>query len=321
MPNQKNFRSDVTSKLDPSILASRVSKFDNEGVLLQEIPASFGFGPNNNVELHFYSIPENSLLLSTTVSLSDISPPSGSINDVYDGNEKTLKVLVVYDQDNYTNFLRINYTKLFEEKQLSIIPGDYKVTINFFDSEIGTYYDRNIYLTKISPNRTEVELAFVDSTAGQFDINEEILREFIEESLPKPYAIGAAEQIFDTAFNVVDDDFGEGITYEKIIDRIDETTVNRLNNLYQSFEQEGIDLKEPLKDYINLALSGMYLKMRETILQRVGDYRIQESEFELFIDDIVNSGSSIQFAQNVVDSKQRYTDVTPPPRDIRIILQ
>ena len=196
-------------------------------------------------------------------------------------NEKTLKVLVVYDQDNYTNFLRINYTKLFEEKQLSIIPGDYKVTINFFDSEIGTYYDRNIYLTKISPNRTEVELAFVDSTAGQFDINEEILREFIEESLPKPYAIGAAEQIFDTAFNVVDDDFGEGITYEKIIDRIDETTVNRLNNLYQSFEQEGIDLKEPLKDYINLALSGMYLKMRETILQRVGDYRIQESEFEL----------------------------------------
>ena len=322
MPNQYNFRSDVTTPTSPLLFASRVVKFPEEGVLLEEIPASFGFSPENNIELHFYTIPNNVLLLSTVISLSDnlalengetsrmginIAGQDGLNNGIYPIDEPLVANYIVNDNSDdvmgYRNFIRINYTKLFEEKQITILPGDYKVTLNFFENEIGNYYDRKMYISKISPSRSEVELAFVDNTNTNLENNNETLREFILPSLPKPFAIGASELIYTSGMASTDpedpnfdDDAGEGINYEKLITVIENTfagseDIRRLKNLGS---------ENLVKVYIEEAIKNIHEKMVIKLLN--ADYRIQESEFELFINEILDESCLIGYTNLVTNS-------------------
>jgi hypothetical protein len=71
MPNQRNFRSDITTVTEPRFTASRIVKSYDEGVLLEELPASFGFNELDNIEVHFYTLSSNSLVLSTVINLQD----------------------------------------------------------------------------------------------------------------------------------------------------------------------------------------------------------------------------------------------------------
>lgn len=268
MPNQANFRSDVTTQTEPRFTASRIVRTYDEGVLLEELPASFGFDQFDNIEVHFYTVTGNNLVLSTNVRLSD--------TDVLKSH------VVSYDDGQFKNYIRIDFTKLFNSKNQILIPGDYRMVLNFFSDEIGNYEERPLYIQQISPSRTEVQLGFVrNSGVDAVQQNKKTLKEFIEKSFDKPTALGVNEKIFKSGVEL--DNSTEGVTYDGIVANIEvpqsdqtyETTIGRVQQLYPQAEQS-------LEDTVNRFVLKLFETLREDIIIE-GDQRIQGDEYKELI--------------------------------------
>jgi hypothetical protein len=282
MPNQYNFRSDVTTTQDIRYQASRIVKIPSENIFNEEVPASFAFDNDDTIELHFYTIPENILILTTTIG-------------VVDGIIKSH--IVSYADDTYKNYIRIDFTKLFVDKNLTLIPGDYRMVMNFFSNEIGSYEDRRLTIDDISADGTEVELRF-NNTANEVFRKENLylLKEFVEPSFNKTDAVGVAEKIFVTGVSLGED--GEGLTANNIRRNIEinniqttEATVDRIDriNLTAIFDTQLNDFVQELFNYI-----------REEIVIK-GDDRIQRDEYQQFIRDVVKE--KIINLRQTVDSR------------------
>jgi hypothetical protein len=265
MPNQSNFRNDVVNQTDSRFLASRVVRIPTEQILLEEIPASFGYDEEDNVEFHFYTANSNLLVTSIVTKLSD---------------QTTKLQVVAYDDGTYKTYLQIDFTKLMIDKNTTVVPGDYKVSINLFSDEIGSYDDRVLTISEISPSRTELEVFFNNS----FDEvalakNDRLRREFILDSFPRADAIGVMKKILQDGITSQND--FEGLTANNIINNIDienvqstESTIGRLKTL---------ELEDRFRTAINEYLPKLFEKIREQIV--IGDERVQSDELELFIRD------------------------------------
>jgi hypothetical protein len=279
MPNQSNFRSDVTTATSGRYTASRIVSVDDNFILNEELPASFGFDNEDNIEIHFYSIPDNELILSAVVNIND-------------GMLKSH--IVSYVDDTFKKYIRIDFTKLFIDKNLILAPNDYLVTLNFFSDEIGSYDDRILTLQTISPSRTEVELIFnniTDEVARETALKS--LKEFIEPAFNKPDAVGVAEKIFTAG--VVSGDDEEGITSNVIAQSFAPTVINQMDNLalYDTFQIQ-----------LNNFLLELFTFIREEIIIK-GDDRIQRDEFEAIIRSTVLD--KIKELQKIVDSRIKIT--------------
>lgn len=275
MPNQTNYRSDVTNTTEIRYTASRIISAGDEFILLEEVPASFAFDNDDVIEVHFYNIPDNELVLSTTITL----------------NEGLLKSHIVsYADDTFKNYIRIDFTKLFIDKNLVLAPNDYKMVLNFFSNEIGSYDNRILSLQVISDSRTEAQLVF-NNTSDEVVAKENttLSKEFVEPSLNKPDAVGAAEKIFTSG--VTTEDAREGLTSEFILSSADQKELDRINelNLYDIFGSQ-----------LNNFLLELFTFIREEIIIK-GDERIQKDEFQKIIRDTVTA--KIAEFGRIVDSR------------------
>lgn len=269
MPNQNNFRSDVTNTQEIRYSASRIVRVPEELILFEEVPASFAFDREDNVEIHFYTIPANQLITSTVVKV----------------DEEIVKSHILAYQDNtYKNFIRFDITKLFVDKNLVLIPGDYRMVMNFFSDEIGSYNDRRLTIETISTSRTEVELTF-NNTRDDIIKEENIYlaKEFVDPSFNRPDAVGVAEKIFSSGVQL--NDSGEGITAEVVVENIEveeiqQTYVNTVARIDRTGIREHFDQK------INEFLPELYKFIREEIVIN-SDERIQQEEYKEIIKKIV----------------------------------
>lgn len=273
MPNQYNFRSDVTNTTDVRYQASRIVRFPEEEILLEQLPASFGYETFDNVEIHFYTIPTNTLILSSVVNSNNF--------------EEILKSHIVsYDDGSFKNYIRIDFTKLFEVNNLILIPGDYRVVINLFSDEIGSYDTKKMYIQKVAAAGTEVQLAFLptqDEVQRQSNQNE--LREFVEPSFDRPTAVGVDEKIFASGVRL--NNSFEGLTYENITDNIETPTANQSReDTIERIQRLGIIDKFETNIEEFLLILYEYIK-NEIIIN--GDRRIQENEFKQFIEKAISS--------------------------------
>ncbi len=221
------------------------------------------------------------MVLSTTVKLSD---------DV-------IKVhTVAYADRTYKNYLRIDFTKLFVDKNLILVSGDYKVAINFFSDEIGTYENKILRIDFISNSRTEVQLSFNNSIdQPTIESNNILAKEFVEKGFNKIDAIGVSQKIFKSGVEL--NDSNEGVTATNIIERIDvvdqtyEQTIGKIDRLgiLNEFEND-----------LNEFVSNLYQYIIQEIIIK-SDERTQEEEFRDIIQRVVTQKIS-QFS-NIVDSR------------------
>lgn len=283
MPNQSNYRSDITTNTDTRFSASRIVKVPSETILFEEVPASFAFDREDNVEIHFYTMTGNQLILSTMITMND---------DIVKSH------IVSYADNTYKNYIRIDFTKLFVDKNLILVPGDYKMVLNFFSDEIGSYTDRKLNIDTISPSRTEVELSFNDTTNEVIRAeNQRLLIEFVEPSFNKSDAVGVAQKIFTSG--VESNNSAEGVTAENIINNIEipqigqtyENTIARIDRL---------KIRESFDIQLNDFLLELYTFIREEIVIN-GDDRIQQNEYEQLIRDVVTK--KITNLRKTVDSR------------------
>lgn len=267
MPNQTNFRSDITTKTEPRFLASRIVNTTSELIFFEEIPASFGYDKEDNIELHFYSTTTNQLILSTVVKLTD---------DIVKMHT------VEYLDKTYKNYLRVDVTKLFVDKNILLVPGDYRVAINFFSDEIGSYDNRILQVDFISDSRTEIQLSF-NNSIDQPTINENnrLAREFVDKSFNKVDAIGVAEKIFKSGVELGDST--EGITSANILENV-ETVEQTYDDTIGRISRLGIlpEFEKDLNDFI----LDLYKSIVEEIVI-INDDRIQENEYRQIIETAV----------------------------------
>ncbi len=283
MPNQNNFRSNVTDRTEPRFTASRIVRFPEEGILLEEVPASFGYDLQDNIEFHFYTIPENTLSVSIVSNILE---------------EIVKEHIVSYQDATFKNYLQIDFTKLLVDKNIIVIPGDYRLVMNFFSDEIGNYFNRNLSFNRISESATEVEL-FFNNSVDEVSLRENLdtLREFVLKSFNKPDAVGVTEKIFKSG--VETNDPTEGLLSVNIIPNVDgavpgqtfENTIQRIDN---------IGLREIFETQLNSFLPVLFEKIREEIIIK-GDERIQEDEMREFIGNMVLK--YITKLQEVLDSR------------------
>jgi hypothetical protein len=269
MPNQENFRTNLSAIADPRYTASRIINVTDNFILNEEVPASFAFDIDDVIEVHFYTTVGNQRVLSTT-----INPNDGIIKSH----------IVSYQDNSYKNYIRIDFTKLFTDKNLILVPGDYRMVLNFFSGEIGTYENRKLNIDVISDSRTEVQLSFND-TVNDVVLQENLylLKEFVEKGFNKSDAVGTAEKIFESGVQLNSSD--EGLTAFNIGLNIDtplanqtrEDTLDRIN---------AIGVTEIFNQQLNSFLPELYKFVREEIVI-TGDDRIQESEFRDIIQRIV----------------------------------
>lgn len=278
MPNQNNFRSDVTNTTEPRFTASRIVRTSDDFILNEEVPASFAFDNEDVIELHFYTIPGNQRVLSTVVKIEDAMLKSH---------------IVTYADNTYKNYIRIDLTKLFVDKNLVLVPGDYRMVLNFFSDEIGTYDNRTLRFNTLSQSKTEVELAFNNTIDDVYrEQNLRLLKEFIEPSFNKPDAVGLAQKIFTGAFESlqnpeVDIVEGppEGVDFGEILTRID------LPELGQTYSNtvariERIDQYDQFMVNVNDFIIELYNFVREEIVIN-GDERIQIDEYQDIIRNVI----------------------------------
>jgi hypothetical protein len=272
MPNQYNFRTDLTTQTEPRFIASRIISVPEEGVLLEQLPASFGFDNFDNIEIHFYTATTDALIFSTTVDASDV--------DILKSH------VVSYEDGTYKNYIRIDFTALFEKKNLLLIPGEYKAVFNFFSDEIGGYNNKNMYVQDVSESRTEVQLAFYAARDIEERIkNQNELREFALPAFAKPDAIGVAEKIFRSGVKL--DDPSEGLLYPNIVDNIEIPLINQtLNNTITRLQRLDKSVEDNLVENLHEFLLDLYQNIREEIVIN-GDNRTQEDEFIEFINAAV----------------------------------
>lgn len=268
MPNQYNFRSDITTKTEPRFLASRIVRVPEEIIFYEEIPASFAYDEQDNVELHFYSLPSNQLVFSTVAKLTD---------DILKSH------LVEYVDKTYKNYIRIDITKLFVDKNLILIPGDYRVAINFFSDEIGSYDNKILTIDEISPSKTEIQLAF-NNTIDEptVELNNRLAREFVEKSFNKVDAIGVAQKIFKSGVEL--NNATEGVNAVNIIDRINVVVGQTYSQTVRRIDR--IRAREEFDKDLNNFVLELYKSIVEQIVI-VNDERIQEDEYQEIIRSMV----------------------------------
>lgn len=291
MPNQNNYRTDLTTRPEPRFTTSRIVNVPNDIILNEEVPASFAFDKDDNIEIHFYTVTGNQLILSTVIT----------------PNEDIIKSHIVRYRDNsYKNHIRIDFTTLFIEKELTLVPGDYRMVLNFFSDEIGSYRDKKLKIDVISDSRTEVQVSFnntINDVVKQENLY--LLNEFIEKGFNKSDAVGAAEKIFvsgvrrristeDVPVEIIDST--EGLTADNIKENIETPAANQtiedtLNRI------ERIGLQDIFDEQLNSFLPELYKFVREEIIIN-GDERIQESEFREIVERVVRDRIS-RFAQTV----------------------
>lgn len=284
MPNQYNFYSDVTSKIEPRYVASRIVNVPSSEILYEELPGSFAYDIHDNIELHFYTISTNQLILSTIIKLED---------------EIVKSHVVSYADRSYKNYIRIDFTKLFIDKNLVLVPGDYRMVINFFSDEIGSYDNKILNIDKISDSRTEVQLSFNNTIDDvTVDINNILSKEFVEKGLDRIYAVGAAEKIFRSGVEL--NDPTEGINASTIANNIDSVIAQTYDNTIGRIDR--IQLRSQFDTALNNFIVSLYESIAEEIF-KIGDERIQEDEYQDIINAVVDK--KLNMLQSSVSSKIR----------------
>lgn len=282
MPNQSNYRSDITTQTDNRFSPSRIVRIPTENILLEEVPASFGFDNEDTVEVHFYSIPDNKLILSSTVSL----------------NDNNLKTHVVsYADGTYKNYLRIDFSRFFLDNNLLLVPGDYRMVVNFFSDEIGSYDNRILNLDVITESRTEVQVSFNNTTDEViFAQNQYLLREFVEPSFNKVDAVGVAEKIFKSGVELQNSE--EGLTSTNVIENLEVNGIQTYENTTDRIER--INLTEIFSQQIDDFLKELYTFVAQEIIIN-GDDRIQEDQYKEIIRKVIKQ--NINRMNSIVDSR------------------
>lgn len=293
MANQENYVELIPSNAQ-AFPVSRIAESGNDIDIIQgRIPGQFGFGSDDNIEMHFYDTT-NRLVGSVVIPVS-----TGIISS---------RTILLPDGTSDEKIV-IDMTRVQRELGLLVQPGTYSVTLNLFANEIGSYTNPKMIIEEVSPSRTELRLGFT-TTFTQTEQNE--LFEFVEPSVPRVVAAGlVASTVGVESADVVDlSDAGPPITQIQIQQFI-ESVLNELQirqpDLFFNLSDLEPDAPQNLSltiEYFSSTIYEEFISLLEITKNTKQFDRIQEGEMGQLIiravDNVLLNNNINLFTQNTV---------------------
>lgn len=213
MANNQNYKTDIqtVSSGYQKYMVSRVVNNPVDALIEVQIPTSV---PQDfTVELHLYSLADNSLVYNTVVS----TDTAGLFE---------IKRLTYLDGTT-RNLLFIDFSK----SDVTLYDGRYELVLNFFVPEFGTPYTAPLYITDISPSRKEVELKLLP----EYDvpISSSKLSDFVSPQISMEWIPSVMRQIFNQPSTMTSDDVPTdktNLTFNIIEQFLPEETSTLLND-------------------------------------------------------------------------------------------
>ncbi len=171
MPNLENFPNPI-----PIPINQRPSRLDDNDTKLFESGSQqilFGTNPKDGVELWIYNSDGT---LATHVSL--------------DATDDSLGLNTVIDNTGAYEYVNLDMTSIIQ--RLGLEQGRYQLVANFFRTEVGNEIGNKLFITDISPDRTELRLH--PTQLDQTIVND--IYEFVVPSVPRTEAQGLVDLIF-----------------------------------------------------------------------------------------------------------------------------
>jgi hypothetical protein len=293
MSNQTNYVQAIPGG-PKSFSVSRIAESESDVDIIQgRIPGQFGFGSDDNIEMHFYDTA-NRLVGSVVIPVS-----TGIISS---------RTILLPDGTTDEKVV-IDMTRVQKELGLLVPPGTYTVTLNLFANEIGSYTNPKMIIEEVSPSRTELRLGFT-TTFTQTEQSE--LFEFVQPSVPRVIAAGlVAGTVGVESADVIDtSDLGTGVAQIQIQQFID-AVLNELQtqqpDLFFNLSDLEPDAPENLSLTIEFFASAIYeefVSLLEVTKNTKQFDRLQESEMEVLIaravDNVLTNNNINLFTQNTV---------------------
>lgn len=294
MSNQANYVQAIPS--DPKAFSvSRIAESENDIDIIQgRIPGQFGFGSDDNIEMHFYDTADR-LVGSVIIPIS-----TGIISS---------RTILLPDGTTDEKVV-IDMTRVQKELGLLVPPGTYSVTLNLFANEIGSYTNPKMIIEEVSPSRTEVRLGFT-TTFTQTEQSE--LFEFVQPSVPRVIAAGLvagvvgaeSADILDPSENNL---IPQGqIQIQQFIDAVLNDLQERQPGLFFNLSDLEPDAPENLSLTIEFFANAIYeefVSLLEVTKNTKQFDRVQESEMEVLIaravDNVLINNNINLFTQNTV---------------------
>jgi hypothetical protein len=281
MANQENFRTDVSSesKKYAKYTVSRIIEKLSDDLLTIEAPADFPVNLNGyNVEINIYSLEDNSLIFSTTVS-----------------NETTPNVLItqtlVYDDNTGRNLLFIDFSKL---TGINFPVGQISATFNFFKNEVGSATEQILKVTDISTTRQEVELELTDITKREeFEkfaipyISAEYVQNALKQAFNQPNSADLVTYTTSSQLNrpTIASELGETIAIDLVNYGFDTGSIN-FPGVYQLAQQ---------------VLDNAYFTVSNTVARDI--QTLTGSFTNVYLNNIISNAIRVEY-QKVVNRQQ-----------------
>jgi hypothetical protein len=261
-------------------MVSRIINNPLDALLELSIPASL---PSYFIiEAMFYSFYDNSLASSVVI-------------------ESTDEDILTYTTLNYTNttpstqrrLMFINLAKLSSTLEM----GRFRVVLNFFVPEIGTYNEGQFSVTRVSPSRTEVELRLLPQCKSPNSVEQ--LRQFAAPQINLQWVDSALAQIFNQPNTAVPNSTSIPTDRTKLTFEIITGSLPPVNSALLANENTPISFKTTVKTQTQILLDSAYgiARGRINTLKTNGTLRFTD----LVLKDIV-SGS-------IAEALKTYTQV------------
>lgn len=289
MSNQTNYVQVVPGN-PQSFSVSRIAESENDtDIILGREPGLFGFGNDDNIEMHFYD-SLNKLVGSVIVPVS-----TGIISG---------KTILLSDGTTEEKII-VDMTRVQKELGLLIPPGTYTVSINLFANEIGAYTDPKMVIEEVSPSRTELRLGFT-KVFTQTEQTE--LFEFVQPSVPRILASGLVGSTVGVGEGDVITQTETGLVQvQQFIDMVVEQLQNENPNLFaelSDLQPDGPDNLNLTIEFMSAAIYDEFVSLLELTKNTKQFDRLQENELLVLIEKAVDNAfvnNNINlFTQNTV---------------------
>ena len=280
MANQKNFKQDIVSLAEnyTKFTVSRIVTTTKDTLLEAEVPANFSNNAlQNNVEINFYSLADNSLVYSDFISNS----VSGAITTQQ----------IQYSDNTSRKFLYLDFSKL---TNLNFPLGQYSVTLNFFSNEVGAYDNRILQITKISPSRKEIELQSSDPS---------VLKQFALPAVNTTWVSDVIKQVFNQSGSnqTTIPTIPNSLTTSSINQQLTPSVVASINKY--NFDEGTVNVYQISQDILNLA----YPLVVSRVNQLTSSSRMRFTNEEL--NQIITTAISSSYVKYTTDNQVKVSQL------------
>lgn len=270
MPNQLDYP-DILPFPYIEMRPDRIEAGDASLIETGTYQALFGTTQDDVIEVFMYDVNGS---LSGNVSIAPI--------------DSALRLTTGIDNTGAYEFVDVDLGTIVREMTLD--PGHYGLTVNYFRNEIGSVSDNQLVITDINSDRTELRLYPQNPTER---IGQEIY-DFIDPTVPKLYAQG-----------LISETFGIGTELQSEAPLSPEIVLTQLDAIYAdtSTRVGYANAQHPYAELTAVVLKEAYARTLDNMAADTARYEVHEGNLETYLAEAITTIIQELTSAGTIDSR------------------